>query len=110
MENSNKNFISLADATKYCRYSQPYLNLRIRQGKLKAVKLGRNWMTTKEWLEDYLKKIENQKKNYISLAEATRFCSYSLPYLNLRIRQGKLKAVKLGRNWMTTKEWLDEYL
>ena len=110
MENLEKNFISLAEATKFCKYSQPYLNLRIRQGKLKAVKFGRNWMTTKEWLEDYLKKIESQKKNYISLAEATGFCSYSLPYLNLRIRQGKLRAVKLGRNWMTTKEWLEDYL
>ncbi|MCX6760284.1 MAG: hypothetical protein NTW46_02995, partial [Candidatus Nealsonbacteria bacterium] len=37
-------------------------NLRIRQGKLKAVKLGRNWMTTKEWLDEYLKKIEKYEK------------------------------------------------
>ena len=48
--------------------------------------------------------------NYISLAEASRFCSYSQDYLSLRARQGKLRAEKHGRNWVTKKEWLEEYL
>jgi len=51
----------------------------------------------------------NEEKNYISLAEAEKYCSYSQDYLSLRARQGKLKAVKFGRNWVTKKEWLDEY-
>ncbi|MDI6591429.1 MAG: hypothetical protein QME61_00580, partial [Patescibacteria group bacterium] len=55
-ENSN-NYISLQEASKFCNYSQEYLSLRARQGKLKAVKFGRNWVTKKEWLEEYLKKV-----------------------------------------------------
>lgn len=51
-----KIYISLAEATKYCKYSQEYLSLRARQGNLKAVKFGRNWVTKKEWLEEYLDK------------------------------------------------------
>ena len=51
--NNNLEYISLQQATKFCAYSQEYLALRARQGKLKSVKLGRNWVTTKEWLEDY---------------------------------------------------------
>lgn len=47
---------------------------------------------------------------YISLQEATKYCDYSQEYLSLRARQGKLKAKKFGRNWVTTKEWLNEYL
>jgi hypothetical protein len=50
------------------------------------------------------------KRKYISLKEASESCTYSQEYLSLRARQGKLKAVKFGRNWVTTKEWLDEYL
>jgi uncharacterized membrane protein YraQ (UPF0718 family) len=46
-------YISLKAAQKYCRYSQDYLKLRARQGKLKALKIGRNWVTMKEWVEDY---------------------------------------------------------
>ena len=52
----------------------------------------------------------NKQQNYISLMEASRLCEYSQEYLSLRARQGKLKAVKMGRNWFTTKEWLDEYV
>jgi len=52
------NYVSLQEATEYCSYSQEYLSLRARQGKLKAVKFGRNWVTKKEWLEEYLEKVE----------------------------------------------------
>ena len=54
----------------------------------------------------------NDKKitvKYVSLAEAAKHSSYSQDYLSLRARQGKLKAVKQGRNWVTKKEWVKEY-
>ncbi|MBI2626184.1 MAG: hypothetical protein HYW69_01150, partial [Candidatus Nealsonbacteria bacterium] len=58
--------------------------------------------------------MENQQKGkdkeYISLQDATKLCSYSQEYLSLRARHGKLRSVKFGRNWVTTKEWLEEYL
>jgi len=109
-------YISLIEASKLCSYSQGYLSLRARQGKLKAVKLGRNWVTTQEWLREYIEEVQGQIKGEekkfipdISLQEAAKLCSYSQEYLSLRARQGKLKAVKLGRNWVTTQEWLREY-
>ncbi len=58
---SENDYISLTQATRYCDYSQEYLSLRARQGKLKAIKFGRNWVTKKEWLEEYLK--SNSKKH-----------------------------------------------
>lgn len=48
--------------------------------------------------------------DYISLQEAAKYCGYTPEYLNLRARQGRLKAVKFARNWLTKKEWLQEYL
>ncbi len=51
----------------------------------------------------------NDNKEYISLAKAAEGSPYSQEYLSLRARQGKLKAVKLGRNWATKQEWVDEY-
>jgi len=47
-------FISLKEASENCAYSQDYLSLRARQGKLKAAKLGRNWVTTLSWLQEYV--------------------------------------------------------
>ncbi|HUV81310.1 MAG TPA: hypothetical protein VMW21_02205 [Patescibacteria group bacterium] len=51
-----------------------------------------------------------EEEEYLSLKKATEFCSYTQEYLSLRARQGKLKAVKFGRNWVTRKDWLQEYL
>ena len=56
-------YISLQIASQHCDYSQEYLSLRARQGKLKSVKFGRNWVTTKEWLEEYLKNYSGVKTN-----------------------------------------------
>ncbi len=52
-------YISLAEAIKGTPYSQEYLSLLARKGKLDAIKLGRNWMTTKKVVEEYIK---NHKK------------------------------------------------
>jgi hypothetical protein len=73
------------------------------------MKIGRNWVTKKEWLEDYSTQ-EKEASNYVSLQEAVKYCNYSQEYLSLRARQGKLKAMKIGRNWVTKKEWLEDYL
>lgn len=61
----NLEYVSLQEATKYCNYSQEYLALRARQGKLKAVKFGRNWVTKKEWVREYVKKTETYKQKAI---------------------------------------------
>ncbi|MDD5146411.1 MAG: helix-turn-helix domain-containing protein [Candidatus Pacebacteria bacterium] len=57
----NKNYISLAEGAEYSGYSQDYLRFRIRQGKLKAKKIGRNWLTTKEWLSEYAQRVAEYK-------------------------------------------------
>ncbi len=53
MPEENSEYITLFEAAKCCPYSEPYLRLRARQGKLKSLKLGKKWMTTKAWVSDY---------------------------------------------------------
>jgi hypothetical protein len=36
-------------------YGQEYISLLARQGKIDAYKEGRNWLTTKEAIHDYIK-------------------------------------------------------
>lgn len=59
----DSNYISLQEATKFCDYTQEYLSLRARQGKLKSVKFGRNWVTKEDWLREYLGEIAVQKNS-----------------------------------------------
>lgn len=48
-------YISLQEATRYCDYSQEYLSFLARTGKLPAIKFGRNWMTTQEAINEYVR-------------------------------------------------------
>jgi Fic family protein len=48
-------FISLSDATRFCEYSQEYLSKLSKEGRLDAHKQNRNWVTTKEAVQDYIK-------------------------------------------------------
>ena len=53
----NENYISLGEAAKIYGCTQKHMNLIARRKKLKARKIGRNWMTTLEWLKEYTKKV-----------------------------------------------------
>lgn len=50
-----------------------------------------------------------EKENWISLAEATKYVSYSQAYLGKLAKEGKLEAIKVRRNWLTTKEAVLRY-
>ena len=51
-----------------------------------------------------------EKENFISLAEAARFYTYSQAYLGKLAKEGKLEAIKMERNWVTTKEAVLRYM
>ncbi len=51
-----------------------------------------------------------KNSEFISLKDATKFCSYSQEYLSLIARKGLLDSIKLGRTWFTTKEAVQKYL
>ncbi len=57
-----ENFISLAEASKSCSYSQEYLGKLAKDGKLDAHKEGRNWVTTKKAIENYIKGRQRKRK------------------------------------------------
>lgn len=49
-----EHFISLAELAKDSKFTDKYLNLLARTGKLEAHKEGRNWLSSKEALKRYL--------------------------------------------------------
>lgn len=58
-------------------------------------------------------KAKNKTKietNLIPLSEAAKKSGYTPEYLNSLSRKGILRAQKIGRNWHTTQEWLDEFI
>lgn len=67
MSNTDINYISLGEAAKLTNYSQEYISLLCRQKKLKGTKIGRNWVTTKEWIENYVNKTKGSGENVISV-------------------------------------------
>ena len=53
---NNEDYISLAEASKLCSYSQEYLSLLARKGKLESIKIGRDWVTTRKAIKEYMKR------------------------------------------------------
>lgn len=68
---NKSDYISLADAANHAPYSQEYLSLRARQGKLRAVKRGRTWFTTLGWLDDYLHQVDQAKTELKTVSVVT---------------------------------------
>jgi Fic family protein len=57
-----ENFIPLAQLAKGSKFSEKYLNLLARSGKLEAHKEGRNWHSSKAALKAYLDTRERKRK------------------------------------------------
>src|SRR3989338_717164 len=79
-----KKLISLTEATKGTPYSQEYLSLLARRGKLFSKKIGRNWYTTPEAIAHY---IAQQKKSLADALRTKQVIEEALP--------GEFKSVKV---------------
>lgn len=55
-------YLSLSKISKQTPYSAKYLNLLIRQGKLEAYKERRDWVTTEEAVDEYIKNRARKRK------------------------------------------------
>ena len=53
-------WLPLRKATKFTPYSQDYLSLLARTGRLEAVKRGRVWHTTRQALETYMESVKRR--------------------------------------------------
>lgn len=55
-------------------------------------------------------KIKSGGSYLITLKEASKVSGYTQEHLNLLCRKGILRGEKVGRNWKTTPDWLQEFL
>ena len=53
---------------------------------------------------------DDAAKKLVSLAEAAEISGLSQGHLRLLAKQEKIWAAKIGRNWVTTREAVQEYL
>lgn len=56
--------VSIAQASKHTSYSAEYLSFLARKGKLPAVKIARNWVTTSQAVTSY---VSSQQKRHQSM-------------------------------------------
>lgn len=59
---NKEHFISLAELAKDSKFTDKYLNLLARSGRLEAHKEGRNWLSSKEALKRYLEGRERKRR------------------------------------------------
>ena len=59
--NGRRHFMKLAEAARDTPYSQEYLSLLARRGKIAAIKIGKDWHVTLEAIENYLSYVKSRK-------------------------------------------------
>ncbi len=64
------NLIPISRAAKFTPYSAEYLSLLARKGKLKAVKISRDWLTTSVAVKEYVEKQKNRHYDELKILHA----------------------------------------
>lgn len=62
-QKTKEQFVLLSELARKSRFTEKYLNLLARTGKLSAHKEGRNWLSSEEALINYLKNRDRKRKN-----------------------------------------------
>lgn len=62
ISNKGQKFISLSEISKQIPYSEKYLNLLARQGKIEAHKEKRNWVANVEAIKKYMEERKRKRK------------------------------------------------
>ena len=57
--------VSISQAAKLTPYSTEYLSLLARKGRIKAVKIARDWLTTEAAVKQYLQEQERKHKRFL---------------------------------------------
>jgi len=60
--NAKEKLISLSELSKHSSFSEKYLNLLARAGKLEAHKEGRNWLSSQKALDNYMNQRERKRR------------------------------------------------
>lgn len=68
--------------------------------KIKVISWGKNKIT----MSEQEKQLFLTSGNLISISQAAEYTPYSSEYLSLLARKGTLKAIKISRDWLTTRE------
>ncbi len=79
MDNLNSvKYVSLKTAAGLYGYSRDHLGLMIRQDKLKGVKLGSYYVTTNEWMIDYVKNFADPNHSTFKNKLSNKFLTETL--------------------------------
>ncbi len=57
--------ISIAQAARQTPYSPEYLGLLARKGRIEAIKIARDWLTTRQAVLSYIKQQEQKHKRIL---------------------------------------------
>jgi Fic family protein len=58
----------------------------------------------------YFEALPDVASKFLTMAEASKICTYSPDYLNILARRGSIPAFKLKRNWLVSKDALQKYI
>lgn len=67
----SRELLSIAQATKLTPYSQEYLSWLARNGKLPAIKIARNWLTTTSAVAAFLKEQKQKHQTMVRKLESS---------------------------------------
>lgn len=83
--------ISISEAAQNTPYTAEYLTLLARKGKLKAVKISRDWLTTREAVLEYVRDQAIKHKKMLNSLESVHFGPSAGPLVKMTAARVRTK-------------------
>lgn len=101
-------YLSLKTASQIYGYTRDHLGLMIRQSKLNGVKLGSYYVTTNEWMIDYIKKYANPNHPTTANKLSNKFLAQAFTIkdnaVSASLTNNNAKKTKINTNKIKTQD------
>jgi len=91
----NIEFLTSKQLARIRGLSHSYTKQLLRQGKIKGIKAGRDWLIPNT-------RTPIEKVKYFTAKQLAKKLEFSHSHIRNLLRQGEIKGVKVGRDWLIT--------
>lgn len=102
-------YMSITDFIDTVHISRPTAYSLIKDGKIKAIRVGKTWRIPRDEVERYISANKDFADEYIKVDEFRKKLGISRLTAYKIIRRGDVKACKIGKAWCIPREEIERY-
>lgn len=106
----DRKFLNAKQVSEYLCIPVRTVQYLSKQGKIRSYKIGKQWRYLREDIENFGPEYSAEaKSNFLTAKQLSKYLCMPVRTIRRLSKQGKIKAVKIGKHWRYNKSDIERY-